>query len=156
MRAGRAGHLLFMRLVPCRPSSLGAGHRCAAETLADELAAQAGSGGAGAALWGHRLEDLRGIRVHAVAGIGNPGRFFELLESHGLTIVRHAFADHHPFVARDLDLPGDLPILMTEKDAVRCAAFANDRLACVPVTAQFSLEDAHNLLVAVSAHCVKV
>ena len=43
---------------------------------------------------------------------------------------------------------------MTEKDAVRCAAFANDRLACVPVTAQFSLDDAHTLLVGVSARCV--
>ena len=143
---------LFMRMVPATVEPVrGAG---SGETLADELAAQAGSGGAGAALWGHRLEDLQGTRVHAVAGIGNPRRFFELLESFGLDIVPHAFADHHPFSARDLDLPGDLPILMTEKDAVRCAAFANDRLACVPVTAQFSLEDAHTLLVGVSARCV--
>ena len=143
---------LFMRMVPAAIEPVrGADAR---ETLADELAAQAGSGGAGAALWGHRLEDLHGMRVHAVAGIGNPGRFFALLKSFGLDIVPHAFADHHPFSARDLDLPGDLPILMTEKDAVRCAAFANDRLACVPVTAQFSLEDAHTLLVGVSARCV--
>ena len=83
-------------------------------------------------------------------------RFFELLESFGLDIVPHAFADHHPFSARDLNLPGDLPIVMTEKDAIRCAAFANDRLACVPVTAQLSLEDAHRLLVAVSTRCAKV
>jgi tetraacyldisaccharide 4'-kinase len=145
---------LFMRLVPAAIEPVRGA--TAGDTVADELAAQAGSGGAGAALWGHRLEDLRGMRVHAVAGIGNPGRFFKLLESFGLTIVPHAFADHHPFAARDLELPGDLPILMTEKDAVRCAAFANDRLACVPVTAQFSLEDAHSLLVAVSARCVKV
>jgi tetraacyldisaccharide 4'-kinase len=144
---------LFMRMVPAAIEPVrGLG---APDTLADELAAQ-GRGGVGAALWGQRLEDLQGMRVHAVAGIGNPGRFFALLESFGLTVVPHAFADHHPFSARDLDLPGDLPILMTEKDAVRCAAFANDRLACVPVTAQFSLEDAHSLLVAVSARCVKV
>ena len=100
------------------------------------------------------LKDFAGGQVHAVAGIGNPGRFFQLLESFGLSVVPHAFADHHPFSAQDLDLPGDLPILMTEKDAVRCAAFANDRLACVPVTAQFSLDDAHTLLVGVSARCV--
>ena len=123
--------------------------------LADELAAQAG-GGPGSALWGQRLEDLKGLRVHAVAGIGNPGRFFALLESYGLHVVPHAFADHHPFAARDLELPGDLPILTTEKDAVRCAAFASERLACVPVTAQFSLDDAHSLLVAVSSRCAKM
>jgi tetraacyldisaccharide 4'-kinase len=143
---------LFMRMVPATVEPVrGIGTR---ETLAEELAAQTGSGGAGSALWGRRLGDLHGVRVHAVAGIGNPGRFFRLLESFGLTVVPHAFADHHPFSARDLDLPGDLPILMTEKDAVRCAAFANDRLACVPVTAQFSLDDAHTLLLGVSARCV--
>jgi tetraacyldisaccharide 4'-kinase len=109
----------------------------------------------GEALWGHRLEDLHGVRVHAVAGIGNPQRFFDLLRSYGLEVLPHAFADHHAFSARDLDLPGKLPILMTEKDAVRCAAFANDRLGFVPVTAQFSPEDAQTLLVEVNARCVR-
>jgi tetraacyldisaccharide 4'-kinase len=109
----------------------------------------------GAALWGQRLEDLRGARVHAVAGIGNPRRFFDLLESYGLKVTPHAFADHHAFTARDLDLPGKLPILMTEKDAVRCAAFASERLGFVPVTAQFSPEDAQTLLVEVNARCVR-
>ena len=153
MRVG-APAPLFTRMVPAAIEPVRAADGAA--TLAEELAAQAGSGGAGAALWGHRLEDLHGMRVHAVAGIGNPQRFFGLLESFGLQVVPHAFADHHPFSARDLDLPGELPILMTEKDAVRCAAFANDRLACVPVTAQFSLEDAHSLLVAVGARCARV
>ncbi|MGC1459759.1 MAG: tetraacyldisaccharide 4'-kinase [Steroidobacteraceae bacterium] len=111
---------------------------------------------AGEALWGRRLEDLRGVRVHAVAGIGNPERFFALLRSHGLDIIAHAFADHHAFSARDLELPGKLPILMTEKDAVRCATFANDRLGFVPVTAQFSAEDAQDLLTQVSARCARV
>ncbi len=94
------------------------------------------------------------MRVHAVAGIGNPRRFFELLRSFGLEVTPHAFPDHHAFTARNLELPGDTPILMTEKDAVRCAAFANDRLACVPVTAQFSPQDAETLLVEVHARCV--
>ncbi len=109
----------------------------------------------GEALWGHRLEDLHGVRVHAVAGIGNPQRFFDLLGSYGLDVMPHAFADHHVFTARDLDLPGKWPILMTEKDAVRCAAFANDRLGFVPVTAQFSPEDAQTLLVEVNARCLR-
>jgi len=111
---------------------------------------------AGEDLWGRRLEDLRGVRVHAVAGIGNPERFFALLRSYGVDIIAHAFADHHAFTARDLELAGQWPILMTEKDAVRCAAFANERMGFVPVTAQFSAEDAQNLLIQVSARCVKV
>jgi tetraacyldisaccharide 4'-kinase len=114
-----------------------------------------GAGGPGAAVWGRRLEDLRAVRVHAVAGIGNPGRFFDLLRSFGLDIMPHAFADHHAFTARDLDLPGRWPILMTEKDAVRCAAFDNDRLGFVPVTAQLSPADATLLLAGISNRCVR-
>jgi tetraacyldisaccharide 4'-kinase len=144
---------LFMRMVPSalEPVRSAGGH----STLAQEIASLGSAGGAGAALWGQRLEDLRGVRVHAVAGIGNPRRFFELLQSFGLDIMPHAFADHHAFSARALDLPGTWPILMTEKDAVRCATFANDRLACVPVTAQFSAQDAETLLLAVNACCVR-
>jgi tetraacyldisaccharide 4'-kinase len=133
---------LFMRLVP--------------SALEPVRGAQGHQAVAGAALWGQRLEDLRGVRVHAVAGIGNPERFFELLKSYGLDIIPHAFADHHAFSAQDLQLPGKWPILMTEKDAVRCAAFAGERLGFVPVTAQFSGEDAQNLLIQVSARCAKV
>jgi tetraacyldisaccharide 4'-kinase len=144
---------LFMRMVPLalEPVRAVGDH----QSLAREIEAMSRAGGAGAALWGQRLEDLRGLRVHAVAGIGNPERFFALLKSFGLDLVPHAFSDHHAFKARDLDLPGSAPILMTEKDAVRCATFANDRLACVPVTAQFSPADAETLLLAVNARCVR-
>ena len=148
LRALGAPAPLLMRMVPSAVEPVrGIGG-------AEEIAALGRAGGAGAALWGQRLEDLHGLRVHAVAGIGNPERFFALLKSCGLDVVPHAFADHHAFTARNLDLPGSWPILMTEKDAVRCAAFANDRLACVPVTAQFSPADADTLLLAVNARCV--
>jgi tetraacyldisaccharide 4'-kinase len=63
-------------------------------------------------------------RVHAVAGIGNPERFFDHLEALGLRFHAHAFPDHHPYTARDLAFPDADAILMTEKDAVKCAAFA--------------------------------
>ncbi len=66
------------------------------------------------------LEDFAGRTVHAVAGIGNPERFFGLLERHGLDIIRHAFRDHHAFGQRDLAFDRELPVLMTEKDAVKC------------------------------------
>jgi len=73
-----------------------------------------------------------GKRVHAVAGIGVPERFFGQLEDAGLEIERHAFADHHPFTPEDLAFADDRPILMTEKDAVKCRAFASGRMWMVP------------------------
>ena len=88
------------------------------------------------------LESFGGQRVHAVAGIGNPWRFFADLRGRGLDIVEHPFPDHHPFTAPDLDFGDAQPVLMTEKDAVKCRAFADARLWYVPVTARFS--DAHS------------
>jgi tetraacyldisaccharide 4'-kinase len=65
--------------------------------------------------------------VHAVAGIGNPQRFYRSLEAAGFAIMAHDFPDHHPFRAEDLDLPGTAPVIMTEKDAVKCRGFAGNR-----------------------------
>jgi tetraacyldisaccharide 4'-kinase len=78
----------------------------------------------------------RGKRVAAVAGIGNPDRFFSHLESLGVTLAtRHAFADHHAFAASDLSAIDADIILMTEKDAVKCAAFNDDRAWCMQIDA---------------------
>lgn len=71
---------------------------------------------------------VRGRSVAAVAGIGHPQRFFGHLERLGIHARRHAFADHHAFQAADLKLPGAEVIVMTEKDAVKCAAFADARI----------------------------
>lgn len=65
--------------------------------------------------------------VHAVAGIGVPERFFGQLEDLGLDVERHAFADHHAFRPADLAFGDQAPILMTEKDAIKCRAFADER-----------------------------
>ena len=73
--------------------------------------------------------------IHAVAGIAQPERFFQSLEALGIAAVPHAFADHHPYVAGDLDFPGARAILMTEKDAVKCGAFADARMFFLPVRA---------------------
>ncbi len=99
------------------------------------------------------LETFRAARLHAVAGIGHPDRFFRDLEGRGLEVIRHAFPDHHPFAPRDLEFPDDLPILMTEKDAVRCAAFATPRMWHVPVTAQLDAADSQALLDAI---CLRI
>ena len=62
-------------------------------------------------------------RVHALAGIGHPQRFFATLRELGFDPIEHPFADHHRFAAADLPADGH-PLIMTEKDAVKCAAFA--------------------------------
>ena len=82
------------------------------------------------------LSELAGKRVHAVAGIGDPERFFTMLRALGIAVVPHAFADHHRYVAADFQFGSDLPVLMTEKDAVKCAALANPRYYSVPVRAE--------------------
>jgi tetraacyldisaccharide 4'-kinase len=97
------------------------------------------------------LHGFSGQRVHGVAGIGNPARFFRELRAHGIEVIEHAFADHHRFAAPELAFTDSLPVLMTEKDAVKCVAFANPRLWYVPVAAQFSAPEAHELLARVLA-----
>jgi tetraacyldisaccharide 4'-kinase len=92
------------------------------------------------------LAAWRGERVHAVAGIGNPARFFAALRAHGIQVLEHAFPDHHPFAAAELEFADGLPVLMTEKDAVKCTAFADARLWYVPVNAHFAAADAQELL----------
>ena len=58
--------------------------------------------------------------VHAVAGIGNPSKFFNLLRSLGLQPIEHSFPDHYQFTQDDLTFNDQLPVVMTEKDSVRC------------------------------------
>ncbi|WLH66506.1 tetraacyldisaccharide 4'-kinase [Pseudomonas sp. FP2309] len=65
-----------------------------------------------------------GQQVHAVAGIGNPQRFFNTLETLHWRPIHHAFADHAPYSAEVLNFSPSLPLVMTEKDAVKCRAFA--------------------------------
>ena len=64
--------------------------------------------------------------VHAVAGIGHPGRFFAQLRALGVEFTSHPFPDHHPFIASDLEFAGAEAVLMTEKDAVKCRRFARE------------------------------
>ena len=81
------------------------------------------------------LSEFSGEPVHAVAGIGNPGRFFKALDAEGIRIVEHPFPDHHRFQASDL--PGGT-VLMTEKDAVKCQEFGRTDLWAVPAESKLS------------------
>ena len=96
------------------------------------------------------LEAFRGHRVHAVAGIGNPARFFRDLRAQGLDLIEHPFPDHHPFTAADLSFDDDLPILMTEKDAVRAEPLATPGMWHVPVAAHLDEADTGAVLSLIS------
>ena len=85
-------------------------------------------------------------KVHAVAGLGNPKRFFEQLSDAGLDVIEHVYDDHHAFTKADVCFSDNFPVLMTEKDAVKCRAFADARHWYVPLEAQFSPTDAKILL----------
>lgn len=78
------------------------------------------------------LDAWRGERVHAVAGIGVPERFFGQLEDAGLDVERHGFDDHHRFSAAELAFGDTAPVLMTEKDAVKCRPIAHARMWYLP------------------------
>ncbi|MEO6138362.1 MAG: tetraacyldisaccharide 4'-kinase [Luteimonas sp.] len=82
------------------------------------------------------LSTFTGQRVHAVAGIGDPERYFGMLRGFGIAVVPHAFGDHHRYVQEDFQFASDLPVLMTEKDAVKCAGFATPRHYSIPVQAE--------------------
>jgi tetraacyldisaccharide 4'-kinase len=79
--------------------------------------------------------DFSGKNIHAIAGIGNPARFFQQLSDLGLKFASQAFPDHHAFRLADLQNIKADAILMTEKDAVKCAAFAEAHWWYLPVNA---------------------
>ena len=93
----------------------------------------------------HRMTDARvrqpltafaGQRVHAVAGIGDPNRFFLQLGKAGIKVRPHPFPDHHPFSPQDLEFGDGLPVLLTEKDAVKLRGAAQPHWWVLPVSAQ--------------------
>ncbi|MCX8086192.1 MAG: tetraacyldisaccharide 4'-kinase [Rhodocyclaceae bacterium] len=88
---------------------------------------------------------LVGLRLHAVAGIGEPQRFFDHLAALGLAFEAHPFPDHHVYRAADLDFRGDA-ILMTEKDALKCAGLTQLPIWVLPVEAVVEPDLAHHVL----------
>jgi tetraacyldisaccharide 4'-kinase len=81
-------------------------------------------------------EELRGPGVVAIAGIGHPQRFFDLLRQMGIDAVTQAFPDHHRYRLSELAFPGARAILMTEKDAVKCREFRDARMWMLPIRAR--------------------
>jgi tetraacyldisaccharide 4'-kinase len=87
-----------------------------------------------------------------VAGIGHPQRFFEHLQRLGILSTPHAFPDHHAYVAGDLAFADCDAILLTEKDAVKCTAFADARFWVLRVDAQFDPALLAHILRKISPH----
>jgi tetraacyldisaccharide 4'-kinase len=79
------------------------------------------------------LESFKNEHVHAVAGIGNPQRFFDLLADAGLDVTPHPLEDHADLGPEDLTFEEPGAVLITEKDAVKCEGFARDDVWCVAV-----------------------
>jgi tetraacyldisaccharide 4'-kinase len=92
------------------------------------------------------LDAFAGTSVHAIAGIGNPERFFNMLRAHGIEVSGHPLPDHAHLQAADISFADERPVLMTEKDAVKCAAIAGPHHWYVPVTASFGGGEADVLL----------
>lgn len=138
-------------LLPAGPLREPAGRPCDAWVINSETAGSAPRGGA--AVFPMRLEpagfhrirdpggevpvsDLAGKKLHAVAGIGNPQRFFDTLVRMGLAPVTHEFPDHHAYAVDDLVFADCDAVLMTEKDAVKCRAFGRTDLVALRVEAR--------------------
>jgi tetraacyldisaccharide 4'-kinase len=79
------------------------------------------------------LQGFRDTTVHAVAGIGNPKRFFNLLRTHGIQVIEHSFRDHAVIAETDLKFADDFNVFMTEKDAVKLGRNLSDKYWYVPV-----------------------
>ena len=95
------------------------------------------------------LAEFAGRRVHAVAGIGHPQAFFDALRRIGLTIDATALADHATITPADLHFGDTAAVLMTEKDAVKCQRFGDDRCWAVELTMQVTDEDCKRVLTVV-------
>jgi tetraacyldisaccharide 4'-kinase len=93
------------------------------------------------------IGDLRSAqKVHAVAGTGNPEGFFSMLEDLGLVVETHPFPDHHPYAKRDFAGMEGGPIVMTEKDAVKCSGMSLDNTWYAPLEASLDESFEHKLI----------
>lgn len=81
------------------------------------------------------LSEFSNTTVHAVAAIGNPERFFNMLKKCSINVITHPYPDHYAYKMSDLEFTDDHAVFMTEKDAVKCASYVSDNMWVVPVQA---------------------
>ena len=92
------------------------------------------------------LEEFRGTQVHAVAGIGNPNRFFHMLKEANIDVLPHPLPDHASLSKADIEFDDSRPVFITEKDAVKCQNFAHSNVWCVPIKLEFQAEEKQRLM----------
>ncbi len=95
------------------------------------------------------LKEFCGKPCHALAGIGNPDRFYRMLAGKGIEFQRHSFPDHYKFTPESIHFNDTGTVLMTEKDAVKCTSFAKDNFWYVPIRARpqtHFIQQLHKLL----------
>lgn len=92
------------------------------------------------------LSEFPHKKAHAIAGIGNPARFFNTLQNAGFEIVPHAFPDHYLYQSSDVDFNDSLPIIMTGKDAVKCVSFADERYWYLEIAVKIDCDFEQKLL----------
>jgi tetraacyldisaccharide 4'-kinase len=81
------------------------------------------------------IQDFSHQKVHGVAAIANPERFFAALGSYEIDVIKHSFLDHYLYKSADFNFKDKFPIVMTEKDAVKCKKFADEKFWYLPVRA---------------------
>ncbi len=91
------------------------------------------------------LTSLEGLSAHAIAGIGNPGRFFSCLRNHKIHIIKHVFPDHHYYTQNEITFDDDFPVVMTEKDAVKCNNICSGHHWFLPIDAKLPETFLHRL-----------
>ena len=84
------------------------------------------------------ISDLHGMTVHVIAGINNPDHFFSYLRSHKLELIIHKFPDHYSYTEDDVKFNDNFPVVMTEKDAVKCLNYSSDKYWYIPISAELS------------------
>lgn len=100
-----------------------------------------------------QLVSHSGQKVHAVAGIGHPSRFFKQLAQLGFDVIEHPFSDHHHYESSDFEFGDNYPVIMTEKDSIKCYSFSKDNWFSFAVSAElnsFAEKSIKNLLLALN------
>lgn len=92
------------------------------------------------------LQRFKDMTVHAVAGIGNPHRFFDLLRAYGIQVIEHSFPDHAAITKSQIEFGDDFNIFMTEKDAVKLGGNLPDKFWFVPVDLNMDPLKANDLI----------
>jgi tetraacyldisaccharide 4'-kinase len=93
------------------------------------------------------VEQFRNQSIHAIAGVGNPAKFFSYLRGKGIRTIEHEFPDHYQFKAKDICFEDGFPVVMTEKDAVKCTKIASKEHWFLPINVKMTDAFEHRLTI---------